>query len=288
MKREQVKVLVEALPYIKKFQGKTFVIKFGGSIMSNIEAREAFIENVALLRLVGINIVIVHGGGPNITKMLKRLDIGTEFKHGLRVTNEEVMEVVEMTLSGQVNKAIVGELSQHGLNAIGLSGRDSNLVTAKKYMPLVNGEKIDIGYVGEVVAINKDLLGNLIGKQFLPVISPIGADDNGKTYNVNADYVAAAVSSSLKAEKLILLTDTKGLYKDFADKDSFVSRIDVETAREYIKKGYIKDGMIPKMESCIASLVRGTKAIHLIDGRKLHGLLLEVFTDAGTGTMVTL
>lgn len=292
MKRERAQVLVEALPYIKKFQGKTFVIKYGGSIMSNEEARSAFIEDVVLFRLVGINIVIVHGGGPNINKMLDRLNIETEFRSGLRVTDESVMEVVEMTLSGQVNKAIVGELSQHGLNAVGLSGRDSRIVKAVKHKPLVDGKEVDLGYVGKVTDINTELLRNLIGKKFLPIISPIGADDDGQIYNINADYVAAAIAGALECEKLILLTDTRGIYKDFNDSDTFISRLNVDKARKYIEKGYIQGGMIPKLESCIESLKQGTKSVHLIDGRKLHSLLLEVFTDDGAGdgagTMVTL
>lgn len=283
---EKVKILIEALPYIKKFSGKTFVIKYGGSIMDNEESKNAFLEDVVLLKYVGINVVVVHGGGPNISAMLKKLDIPTEFIKGLRVTDEHTMEVVEMVLSGTVNKEIAGELCRHGISAIGISGRDGNLIRARKTHAVEGDEKIDIGYVGEVEAINHELLQDLIEKGHVPVISPVGADYAGKIYNINADYVAAAVSSALKAEKLILLSDVEGLYRNLNDKSSFISEATSVEIEGYIYDGSISGGMIPKMQCCIDALNNGTKDIHLIDGRKPHSLLLETFTDAGIGTMI--
>lgn len=283
---EKVKVLIEALPYIKEFSGKTFVIKYGGSIMENAESKKAFFEDVALLKLVGINLVIVHGGGPNISLMLNKLNIPTEFIRGLRVTDEHTMEVVEMVLSGKINKEIAGELCKQGISAIGISGRDSNLIKAKKTHAMDGDEKIDIGCVGEVETINQELLLDLIDKGHLPVISPVGADYAGNIYNINADYVAAAISSALKAEKLILLSDVEGLYKDFNDKGSFISEATSVEIEGYIFNGSISGGMIPKMECCIQALNNGTKDIHLIDGRKPHSLLLEIFTNEGIGTMI--
>ncbi|MFZ5969776.1 MAG: acetylglutamate kinase [Bacillota bacterium] len=283
---EKTAVLIEALPYIKKFRGKTFVIKYGGSIMKSEEARNAFIEDVVLLKLVGINIVIVHGGGPNISDLLSKLNIETEFVKGLRITDKKTMEAVEMILSGQVNKEITGCLCQHGISALGISGRDSNLIEAKKKYLYDGDEMIDIGYVGEVVSVNSKLLEDLLEKGYLPVISPVGCDQEGNIYNINADYVAAAVSASLQAEKLILLSDVKGLYKDINEPSTFISSITVKEIVESIRTGMINGGMIPKMECCMEALEKGTKNIHLIDGRKEHSLLLEIFTDSGIGTMV--
>ncbi|MZQ75560.1 MAG: acetylglutamate kinase [Peptoclostridium sp.] len=282
----KVKVLTEALPYIKKFQDKIFVIKYGGSIMSNEEAKDAFIKDVALLKLVGINIVLVHGGGPDISGMLKKLNIQTKFVKGLRVTDQQTVEVVEMVLSGKVNKELASRLSSHGIKAVGISGRDSNIVTAKKKYLEDGDELIDIGFVGEVTSINKELLIDLIKADYLPVISPVGCDETGQIYNVNADYVAGAISSVLQAEKLILLTDVKGLFKDIQDESSFISEITVPGIVEYIRSGVIKGGMIPKMECCMQSIEEGTKNIHLVNGNVEHSLLLEIFTKAGIGTMV--
>lgn len=283
---EKVAILIEALPYIKKFRGKTFVIKYGGSTMKNEAAKKAFIEDVVLLKLVGINIVIIHGGGPDISELLDELGIEAEFINGLRVTDEKTMEIVEMVLSGKVNKDIAGELSKHGIQALGLSGKDGNLIVARKKYLYQEGEKIDIGHVGEVVSVNEKLLCDILEKGYLPVISPVGCDQEGKSYNINGDYVASSVSAVLKAEKLILLSDVKGLYKDIQDPASFISVIDVQTVKRYIQSGIIQGGMIPKMECCIEAIQKGTKNVHLIDGRNPHSLLLEIFTDKGIGTMV--
>lgn len=283
---QKVKVLIEALPYIKKFSGKTFIIKYGGSIMNNQEAKKAFIEDVVLLKLVGINIIIVHGGGPNISSMLSKLDMPTEFINGLRVTDEHTMEIVEMVLSGKINKEIVGELCKHGIQSLGISGRDSNLIVAKKTHTYNGDEKIDLGHVGEVETINIQVLEDLLEKGYVPVISPVGADYSGDIYNINADYAAAALSSELKAEKLILLSDVEGLYKDINDPSSFISEATSVDVQQYMYEGMILGGMIPKMQCCIEAIKEGTKDVHVIDGRKEHSLLLEVFTDAGSGTMI--
>lgn len=286
MDYQKVAILIEALPYIKKFSGKTFVIKYGGSIMKNIEAKKAFIEDVVLLKLVGINVVIVHGGGPNISNWLSKLEMKTNFIKGLRVTDEKTMEVVEMVLSGKINKSIVGELCSHGVKAVGVSGSDNHLIKATKKYLYEGNEKIDIGYVGEVVSVNEQLLNDLLNTEYIPVISPIGCDEEGNSYNINADYVASAVASVLKAEKLILLTDVEGLYKDMNDPSTFISSIYIEKIKEYIRTGVILGGMIPKMQCCIEAIENGTKNIHLIDGRESHSLLLEIFTDKGMGTMI--
>lgn len=286
MNEEKVKILIEALPYIKKFRGKTFVIKYGGSIMKNESAKKAFIEDVVLMKLVGIHLIIVHGGGPSISALMEKLEVKSEFVHGLRVTDEKTMEIVEMVLSGQINKEIAAALCQHQVSAIGISGRDGNLIQAEKKYLYEGDEKIDIGYVGQVVNVNKKLLKDLLEKEQLPVISPVGCDVEGKPYNINADYVASAVSSVLEAEKLILLTDIEGIYKDISDPTSFISEITIEEMKAYIDNGILSGGMIPKAQCCIDALEGGTKNVHLIDGRKEHSLILEIFTNGGIGTMV--
>ncbi len=282
----KISVLMEALPYIKRFRGKTFVIKYGGSIIKNEEAKKAFIEDVALMKLVGINIVIVHGGGPNISELLNRLDIKTEFINGLRVTDKKTMEVVEMVLSGQINKGITRELCCHGIKALGLSGIDDRLIEAKPKHIYEGDEIIDIGCVGEVVNINKKLLSDLLEKEYLPIISPVGSDINGEVYNINADYVASAISGALKAEKLILLTDIKGIYKDIDNPSSFMSKVTTTELNDLIYGGTIQGGMIPKAECCIEAINDGAGSVHLIDGRSTHSLLLEIFTQTGIGTMI--
>ncbi len=283
---ERVNILIESLPYIKKFSGKTFVIKYGGSIMSNEESKNAFMEDVALLHLVGINLVIVHGGGPEISSLLKKLDIPSHFQGGLRVTDQATMEVVEMVLSGKVNKSIAGELCKQGISAIGVSGRDSKLIVAEKIFGHDKGENFDIGAVGKVVDINEALLKDLIGKGHVPVVSPVGADTEGNIYNINADFAASAISSALKAEKLILLTDVKGLYENIEDPSTFIPMVTQQEIKDYILSGVISGGMIPKMNCCMEALNGGTGDVHLIDGRIKHSLLEEIFTDSGVGTMV--
>lgn len=286
MNEQKIAILIEALPYIKEFAGKTFVIKYGGSIMNNEKSKKAFIEDIVLLNLVGINLAIVHGGGPYITKTLNKMNIKSEFIDGLRVTSKEAMEVAEMVLSGLVNKELSAQLCRQGITGVGLSGKDANLIQAKKKYLNQKGEKIDLGYVGEVTKINTKFLSEIIEKHQVPVISPIGADSDGNTYNINGDYVAGVISSELKAEKLILLTDVEGIYKDINDPSSLISTIDSNEIDEYIEEKIIVGGMIPKIECCVKALENGTKKVHLIDGRKEHSLLLEVFTHRGIGTMI--
>lgn len=281
-------ILIEALPYIKRFAGKTFVIKYGGSVMENEELKKKFIEDVALLKLVGINIVIVHGGGKRINGMLDKVNLDVEFIQGQRVTDENVMDIVEMVLSGSVNKDLSGCLSAHGIHAVGLSGKDSNLLKAeKKYVKGKDGSDLDLGYVGQIKEVNKALLHDLINADYVPIISPVAGGFNGETFNVNADYVAGAVSGALEAEKLILLSDIKGLYKDINDEDSFISEINTEKVKEYIADGTIAGGMIPKMQCCMDAIEKGAREVVIIDGRVAHSLLIEIFTHAGSGTMVT-
>ena len=286
MNQQKIAILIEALPYIKKFAGKTFVIKYGGSIMNNEKSKKAFIEDIVLMNLVGIRSVIVHGGGPNISNMLERLEIQSEFIDGLRVTTKEAIEVVEMVLSGNVNKGVTSDLCKHGISAIGLSGRDSSLIRAKKKYLYKNGNPIDLGYVGEVTNINAPFILELLEKNRVPVISPIGSDLTGNIYNINADYVAVAVSSAIKAEKLILLTDVEGIYKDIHQTSSLISVIAVDEVDGYIEEGVISGGMIPKIQCCVEAIESGTQGVHLIDGRREHSLLLEIFTHSGIGTMI--
>ncbi|WP_432662185.1 acetylglutamate kinase [Wukongibacter baidiensis] len=283
---EKVRVLVEALPYIKKFAGKTFVIKLGGSIMRNKEAKDAFIKDIVLMKLIGVNIVIVHGGGPDISNNLNALGIKSNFINGLRVTDKETMKVVEMVLAGCVNKEIVFDINNHGVKAIGISGKDGGFIKAKKKYIYNDNEKIDIGFVGDVEEVNVDFLEDLIEKNYIPVIAPTGFDEEGNSYNINADYVASSVSFAMKAEKLILLTDVEGLYKDFDDKTTFISQLTIDEGKTLISEEIINGGMRPKLECCISAIESGTKRVHMIDGRKEHCLLLEIFTDKGIGTMI--
>lgn len=271
---------------IEKYKGSTIVIKFGGSIMRCKECKDAFFKDVAYLKEKGINIVIIHGGGPNISSMLEKIGCATEFINGLRVTDKETMEVVEMTLCGSVNKELSGMLSRHSLKAIGLSGRDSGLIEANKKYSYINGEKIDLGYVGEVKKINTSFLDLLIDEDFVPVIAPIGFDSNGQIYNINADYVAGAISAALKAEKLVLMTDVEGVYLDINDKSSLLTSITTTEIKNYIDEGVIQGGMIPKMECCINAIENGTNTVHLVDGRNKHSLIKDVFMNEFKSTSI--
>lgn len=273
---------IELLPHIKEYNNKIFVVKYGGSIMENTEAQKAFLADASQLKALGIKLVIVHGGGPAINKWLKRANIESQFINGLRVTDEDTMEIVEMVLSGSVNKKLTSQLSGLGVNAIGISGKDCQLIKAKKKYSYNNGERIDIGFVGEVTSINKDFLLQLINNDFIPVISPVGCDSLGNTYNINADYAAAAVSCALEAEKLIIMTDIEGVFKDINDKNSLIKRLTSQDINAYIEEGIITGGMIPKMNCCQYALEEGTKAVHLIDGRKDHSLIMDTFTQSGT------
>lgn len=284
----KAETLIEALPYIKKFNGKTFVIKYGGSVMEDENLSKKFIEDIALLKLVGMRIIIVHGGGKRINALLDRVDLDVQFIQGHRVTSEAVMDVVEEVLSGSVNKELSANLSRHGINALGLSGRDSNLLMAeKKYAVGENGEPLDIGNVGQITQVNTEVLNSLLDADYVPIVSPVARGINGERYNVNADTAAGAIAGAVNAEKLILLSDVKGLYKDINDEDSFISSIDIATTKQYIEEGIINGGMIPKMNCCMDALERGTEQVAIIDGRVEHSLLMELFTRAGVGTMVS-
>lgn len=287
---DKANVLVEALPYIEDFYGKIVVIKYGGNAMINDVLKEKVMEDIALMRFVGIHPVIVHGGGPEITGFLQKLGKESSFVSGLRVTDEETVEVAEMVLDGKINSEIVKRMNRRGVRAVGLSGEDANLIRAKKKLATIyeneTPKEVDIGYVGEVAAINTDILETLIQNDYVPVIAPIGIGVGGENYNINADYVAAKVAGALQVERLILLTDIEGVYKDFDDKDSFISILTAAKAREYIKDGTIKGGMIPKIEACLSALDDGVAKAHIIDGRLPHSLILEMFTAEGVGTQV--
>jgi acetylglutamate kinase len=281
--------LMEALPYIRRFSGKTIVIKYGGHAMADEALKESFALDVILLRSLGINVVVVHGGGPQINETLKRYGIVSEFVRGMRVTDEETMKVVEMVLTGQVNKEVVGYLNQHGGRAVGLSGKDGNLLLCEKMLQEVRNddgsvEKVDIGYVGNVIKVNQEIIQTLEHGKFLPVIAPVGVGANGESYNVNADLVAGRVAGALQAEKLMLLTDVSGV----KGKDGkLISSIALPEVTGLIDDGTISGGMIPKVECCVDALKDGAKKAYIVDGRVKHAILLEIFTDGGVGTEIT-
>ncbi|MGE0918919.1 acetylglutamate kinase [Trichlorobacter lovleyi] len=286
---EKANNLMEALPYIRRFAGKTFVIKYGGHAMSDERLKESFALDVIMLKSLGINTVIVHGGGPQINETLKRYGIVSEFVRGMRVTDSDTMSVVEMVLVGQVNKEVVGYLNQHGGKAVGLCGKDANLLLSKKLLQEVTGdngavEQVDIGYVGDVVKVNTDLIKTLEQGGYLPVIAPVGVGLDGESYNINADVVAGRVAAALNAEKLILLTDTPGVL----DKDKkLIQKIKVAQIHGLIEDESITGGMIPKVVCCAEALRDGVRKSHIIDGRMEHSVLLEIFTDVGIGTEIT-
>ncbi|MDD2324850.1 MAG: acetylglutamate kinase [Alphaproteobacteria bacterium] len=274
-------LIVQALPYIQKFAGKTVVVKYGGNAMTSAATKAAVMQDVVLMRCVGIRPVLVHGGGPDINQALTKMGIESQFVGGLRVTDGETMEVVEMVLSGKTNKHIVAEIQKAGGQAVGLSGKDGGLITAEK--ETANG---DIGFVGRIVKVDTSLIHALLEKGYIPVVSSVAAGVNGESFNVNADTVAGELATALKAEKLILMTDVTGIYRDFADKTSLISRMSVPEAEAMVGSGVIDKGMIPKVQSCITALRGGVGAVHVIDGTMLHALIVELFTDQGIGTMV--
>jgi acetylglutamate kinase len=286
---DKAKVLMEALPYIQRFAGKTFVIKYGGHAMADAALKESFALDVILLRSLGINAVIVHGGGPQINATLERYGIVSQFVRGMRGTDADTMDVVEMVLVGQVNKEVVGYLNQHGGRAVGLSGKDGTLLLSRKLLQEVrqkNGtvDQVDIGFVGDVVRVNINLLHTLKEAGYLPVIAPVGVGPEGECYNINADLVAGRVAAALNAEKLILLTDTPGVL----DREkNLLSSIAVAEMHRLVSEEAITGGMIPKVECCADALRDGVKKAHIIDGRVEHAVLLEIFTDRGVGTEIT-
>jgi len=288
--KDKAAILVEALPYIQDFYGKTIVIKYGGNAMINDDLKEKVIKDIILMKYVGMRPVIVHGGGPDITNFLKSVGKQTEFVSGLRVTDKETVEIAEMVLVGKINSEIVSLLNAGGVRAVGLSGKDAGLIQAHKKMAAVheNGQvtEVDIGYVGEVEKINTDILNDLLDQDYVPVIAPIGVGKDRESYNINADYVAAEVAGALNAEKLLLLTDIEGIYRDYHDKDTFISTLTQAEAKGMIQAGSIAGGMIPKVEACLCALEAGAGKTHIIDGRLAHSLILEVFTPQGIGTEV--
>ena len=288
--QDKAGILVEALPYIQEFHGKIVVIKYGGNAMINDSLKEKVMQDIALMKYVGIHPVIVHGGGPEITGFLKKVGKESSVVSGLRVTDEETVEIAEMVLDGKINSEIVNRLNQIGVRAVGLSGKDAGLIKAKKKLATVyEGEekkRVDIGYVGKVVQVDITILKDLIAHGYIPVIAPIGVGEGGESYNINADYVASEIAGALEAEKLLLLTDIEGIYKDYNDKSTFISSLHAEEARNYIKEGIISGGMIPKVEACLMALEKGAGKTHIIDGRLDHSIILEIFTSAGIGTQV--
>jgi acetylglutamate kinase len=287
---EKAKVLIEALPYIRRFYDKTIVIKYGGSTMEEERIKRSFALDVVLLKYIGLNPVVVHGGGPQIGEMLTKMGKKSQFIEGMRVTDGETMDVVEMVLVGKVNKEIVSLINQQGGKAIGLSGKDAHLVTAKKLILTKSRSKgqkpevIDIGMVGEVKAINPGVIKSLEKENFIPVIAPVGVGEEGETYNINADLVAGKIASALKAEKFILLTDVEGVMDG---KHRLIPTLDVKQAKRLITQKVISSGMLPKVNCCLNALEEGVAKAHIIDGRVEHAILLEIFTDVGVGTQIT-
>lgn len=283
------RVLIEALPYIRRFNGKTVVIKYGGNAMVDQPLKQGFARDLVLMKLVGVNPVVVHGGGPQIGSLLKRLGKVSEFVQGMRVTDAETMDVVEMVLGGLVNKEIVNLINRHGGSAVGLTGKDGDLIRARKLLlrrdaPELNApEIIDLGHVGEVESIDASLIHMLVQGAFIPVIAPIGVGDDGHSYNINADLVAGKVAEVLKAEKLLLLTNTAGLLDA---QGQLIPELDVGRVQELIREGVIAGGMLPKVQCALDAVHGGVKSAHIIDGRVEHAVMLDLFTDAGVGTLI--
>lgn len=281
---ERAHVLIEALPYIQRLFGKTIVIKYGGAAMMHDELTQKIMEDVTLLKFVGMNPILVHGGGPDINHMLASLDIKPNFVDGLRVTDDATMEVVQMVLTGKINKEIVAKLNGMGASAIGLCGIDGNIIKAVKALPK-NG--VDLGNVGQITSINTTLLNTLAHDQYIPVIAPVGTGDHGESYNINADTVAGAIATALKAEKLIFLTDTDGIRTNEDDPESLLYVASKTDILNMIDEGKITGGMLPKVQSCLAAIEKGVKRTHILNGTIPHPIILEIFTDSGIGTMVT-
>ncbi|MDX2099354.1 MAG: acetylglutamate kinase [Leptolyngbyaceae cyanobacterium bins.59] len=276
----RVKVLSEALPYIQQFAGRTIVVKYGGAAMKDSSLKEKVIRDVVFLACVGLRPVVVHGGGPEINTWLDKLGIEPQFKDGLRVTDAATMDVVEMVLVGRVNKELVALINQAGGRAVGLCGKDGNLITARP-----EGRE-GIGFVGEVSSVNIQLLDTLVKSGYIPIVSSVAADESGQSYNINADTVAGELAAALGAEKMILLTDTAGILENYKDPSTLIAKLDIQDARRLIETGVVAGGMIPKVTCCVRSLAQGVRAAHIIDGRIPHALLLEIFTDAGIGSML--
>lgn len=278
--QKKADVLIEALPYIQKFNRKIIVVKYGGSAMNSEELQKSVIKDVTLLKLVGFKPIIVHGGGKAISRWVEKTGKEAQFINGLRVTDAETMEIAEMVL-GRVSKNLVTMVEELGSKAIGISGKDGGMITVKKR--LSGGQ--DIGYVGEITSVDPKILFDMLENDYLPIVAPIGLDENYDTYNINADEAACAIAKAVSADKLVYLTDVEGLYRDFEDKSSFISRISVSQAEQLIADGIIGGGMLPKLSNCTDAVRGGVNRVHILDGRIPHSILLEIFTDKGHGTM---
>ena len=273
----KAEILVEALGYMQKYEGDIVVIKYGGSAMTNEIIKKSVLKDIAVLKSVGLKPIIVHGGGKDINRMLDRVQIKSEFKNGLRVTDRDTLEIAEMVLSGKINKGLVTHLEQIGTHAVGLSGKDGNMITVEKVMP--QGE--DIGFVGKITSVD-----TLLDQGYTPIISTIGLDEKYHAYNINADDVATAIARAVKASKLVFLTDIEGVLEDPNNSETLISKIDTESAKELFESGIITGGMIPKLKNCLEAVQNDVKRVHILDGRLEHSLLIEIFTKKGVGTMI--
>lgn len=280
---KKAQILIDALPYIQKFSGKTVVIKYGGNAMINEDLKNSVIEDIILLKFIGLNPIVVHGGGPDISKALNEKGVQSKFINGLRVTDEETVKVAQEVLIGKTNKEIVALINKHGGHAVGISGIDASFIECEKQKTVVDGEEVDLGYVGKIMKVNTEVLDHLYKGCWIPVIAPIGTDSEGNSYNVNADSVASAVAAAVEAEKLILLTDVEGIKDKNGDVIYVAEPQDID---EMIADGTINDGMIPKVKGCVDAIRQGVTGVHIIDGRISHCLLLEIFTKTGVGTMI--
>lgn len=278
--------LVEALPYIRCFYGKTVVIKYGGAAMTDVARVNQVMQDIALLHFCGMRPVIVHGGGPEISELCERLGMAVRFSNGQRVTDAETMQVVRMVLLGKINFSLVSALNQQGVKAVGVAGQDGGLLRAKKFTSPVDASE-DLGLVGEIEAVDVTLLTTLVASGFVPVIAPIGMDSNGQAYNINADTVAGAIAGALTAEKLIFLSDVNGLYADINNPETRINAIDMDSIQAGLQSAHFKTGMIPKLTACVQALKQGVSRVHILDGKISHGLLLEIFTHEGMGTVIT-
>lgn len=291
---ETVNILVEALPYIKKFHKKKIMIKYGGHAMIDSNAKSSTARDTVLLKYVGMQPIVTHGGGPEISRSMNKLGKEPQFIEGLRVTDQETMDIVKMVLVGKINTEIVANIGIHGGKGVGLSGKDNQLLMARKRAPQVivnnkTGEEktVDLGLVGEIESINPEIIDVLTSNDYIPIISPIGVDERGNTLNLNADTVAGDLASNVDAEKLIILTDVPGILQDPDDPDSLIKKVNVNETLELIDQGIVKDGMLPKVLTCINAIQNGVSSAHIIDGRIKHSILLEIFTKMGIGTMIT-
>lgn len=286
-KIDRASILIEALPYMRSLRGQTIVIKYGGNAMVNEDLKHSVMDDITLLKYIGINPILVHGGGPDINNMLKAVNVESHFVNGLRYTDEKTMAIAQMVLIGKTNKEIVSVLNSKGARAIGICGIDGNLIEAEKLTSDANGNEIDVGYVGKITKINTHVIEMLANDEYIPVIAPIGVGKDGQSYNINADTVAAEVAVALKASKLITLTDVRGVLRELENGEKeLIPQLDVASIKECVDEGIITGGMIPKVQGCLDTVLRGVQRAHIIDGRIPHSILLEMFTRHGIGTMI--